>query len=175
MLVEAAIVLPVTFFLLLTLIGGALYMRTYVTLNSAARSAARAGSAAGQDPTADFAILSALKRDASSLGGGQIQAISVYRTVPNTEPPAACRIGPSSELKCNFYTAATLGTLLEANFGGAPSQRDSYWKASDRRVGRTDPPDYIGVYIRADAGALRLFGQPFIERWVSVRMEPIYE
>jgi hypothetical protein len=151
-LVEAALVLPILFFLLFAIIevGGSL--KSYSGVASAVRLGGRSASLAGSDPLADGMILEQVARQASTIDAGEIEVVVIWHaagpgdpvppdclpattTVPNTssvgDDGAADGVGA-----CNVYIQpdAAGGAFAMAQ-GTAAEAEDHYFGCS----GASDP------------------------------------
>lgn len=155
--VEAAIVAPVFFLLLLGLMAFAPLFKDHMSVGEAAHDAARQASASGSDPLADYNILTVAKRSLSALDN-TITRLIVYRaTTPDDPVPAAClAVAPGGPPKgvadlCNVYGPAELNANMikfgfDPDYRNDPSLYDKYWSA----VLRTDvraTAEFVGVYI----------------------------
>jgi Flp pilus assembly protein TadG len=137
-LVEAAIVLPVLFLLILGLFEGGLYFRDDLTNGYVARDAIRVLSTVGGDDSADqLAMQAAYKAGAALQQGGQsIEIITIYRaTCAGTAPCATASapitstagigsptcttvpVGPSAGVDgvCNVYNPHLITGAMLAN------------------------------------------------------------
>jgi hypothetical protein len=128
-LVEAAFVMPIFLLFLMAIFESGLYMRNYLGVSNAVRSASRAASAAGaqngrwETPTkpnaqitsADLYIVNSVARESAAIPRSAIQFIVVYKATgfgagPSDEEeagvPGSCLTGVPRAGLCNVYTPA---------------------------------------------------------------------
>jgi hypothetical protein len=190
-LVEAAFITPVLFFLLFSVLEFGMAFRDYLAVANTTRDGARAASVFGNDSSADFDILQSIADSSNVINRRDIQRIVVYKASgPNTPVPTICTTAaPGSQGigVCNIYTASALD-LAESEFGCRSDRNlDKFWcptattsttpTQSGRKVamtGTNGPPDYIGVWIKVNhTWVTGLFGRSltFTDSTV-MRMEP---
>jgi len=165
-MVEAAIVFPLLFLLVLGAFDYGLLFRDDLTMANMTRQGARTASALGQSTTADYSILSAISSASSALqsGRGSVQQIVIFDATcgngytvacdstndPSSAVPTACTSGAVTN-ECNVYTAADLQALSSSNFGCGATQKDRFWCPSTRVTSESGNggkgPDYLGVYL----------------------------
>ena len=85
-LVEFAVVLPLLMALLLGMVEFGLAFRDWLTINSASRSGARVGTAAGQNAAADILVLQAIEAALSSSTFGDVTAVVIYQSNDDGDP-----------------------------------------------------------------------------------------
>src|SRR4051794_16582168 len=181
-LVEAAIVLPVLVTITLGVIEIGFIFKDSLTISSAVRSGARIGAVDGVNGLADYDILSAVKSGSGAVSGSAIVAVSIYKydaTVPGGMP-AGCDTG-SLTGKCNWYSGAFLQTgFTSASFGcGAGAVDIAFCPLATygyRHNHQSDPPDYIGVYIKISHSYFTGFfgtGPKTMTDKTIMRIEPI--
>lgn len=176
-LVEAAFITPVLFFLLFSILEFGMAFRDYLAVANTTRDGARAASVYGNDSSADFDILQTIADSSNVINRNDIQRIVVYKaTGPNTVVPTSCANGTPSST-CNVYGANALD-LAESEFGcRADRNLDRYWCPTTRKnavTGTNGPPDYIGVWIKVNhTWVTGLFGRglTFTDSTV-MRIEP---
>lgn len=144
--IEAAIAGLLFFTLLLGVVEFGLAFFDYLTTANMSRVGARTGSTLGHTTAADYQILQQVKAATSSMPTANIQAIVVYQaTGIGAAPTPGCTTASSASAECNFYTASNFSTPLSSfDCSGI----DKYWCPTTRKDAASDPPDYLGVYIR---------------------------
>ena len=85
-LVEFAVVLPLLLALLLGLAEFGLAFRDWLTINSASRSGARVGTAAGQNAAADILVLQAIEAALGSSTFDDVTAVVIYQSNEDGDP-----------------------------------------------------------------------------------------
>jgi len=177
-IVELAVALP----LLLVLISGILDLgmafHSSRNVTEAARSAARAGSAAGDHRLADYSILRSIQGNYIA-SGDDVVAISVFKTPAgsNGAVPAGCEAGSSGVANvCNVYTGDVLDNLDPANFAAenCAGEADANW-CPTTRLAAFENGDYLGVRVWVDHDALLGFfltDQEFTKQAVF-QLEPV--
>jgi hypothetical protein len=135
--------------------GTAWVTRTKVV--SAVTQAARVGASDGSRVEADRDVLLALRAALPADALASADRVVVFRaTDPDGAVPSGCvkPVGSSSEVGtsvCNTYTGTTLRSVQPgsmAGFGGVATKKDVYWPPAGRNDALSDPPDYLGVWIR---------------------------
>jgi len=176
--VELAVALP----LLLVLISGILDLgmafHSSRNVTEAARSAARAGAAAGDHRLADYSILRSIQGNYIA-SGDDVVAISVFKTPAgsNGAVPAGCEAGSSGVANvCNVYTGDVLDNLDPANFAAenCAGEADANW-CPTTRLAAFENGDYLGVRVWVDHDALLGFfltDQEFTKQAVF-QLEPV--
>ncbi len=175
-IVEAVLITPIFLLILFGTFEFSLALRDYLALQSGARAAVRVGSTSGNAGMADFDMLAAYREGAKALqGSSTLSEIVVWKaTGPNDtlSNSSACRTASVAGL-CNRYTASSL-TEPSTKFGCGTGTLDGYWCPTTRKVRQSDPPDYIGVYVRiVHQNPTGIFGasRTFVEQNV-MRLEP---
>jgi hypothetical protein len=178
-LVEAAIISPIFFIMLLGAMEFGLLYRDYLSVSDAAAEGAKIGSiqskynvapAGGTNAnlTADYSIVSAIRQDLSAFPYYNIDRIVIFRSLPPAAGaalsvvPTACRTGPfgaNTAAHCNVYDTYNAFLAVQNGTPADIKYFDCSVNASSPSCGyppntRTDGPtwnqiDYIGVYIRA--------------------------
>lgn len=148
-MVEAAIVTPLLFVLIFSIIEFSLYTKDKLTAANAARLGARAGSAQGNAPLADWDVIQNVVK--GSTAWGKIDKIIVFKGTagPNSTVPAACTTAASGIAgSCNIYTTTDF-SLTSAQFTATTYAKDDFWPASSRitSLASTAGPDYLGVWV----------------------------
>lgn len=168
-LVEAAIVTPLITLLVFGLIEFGFVWKDKLTLASASRQGARVGSAAGNDPMADFAILKAIEGSVASVEG--LESIVVFKANgPSGTVPPECTHGAGISGKCNVYSASDL-SMSEGAFA-ATSKKES-WPAGSRQTRLKEGPDYLGVWVNSSYSSLvGIVNDRMLSDYVVMRLEP---
>lgn len=175
-MLEAAIITPVFFALILAIADIGLAMNDYLALANSVRAGARVASASGNDVYGDWGILSAVERESTALERNKIKYIVVYKPAGFGEPPTAtCQAGQPVEGVCNVYTAADLKRPRD-DFGCEfESVLDGWWCPTSRVVSLSGTgTDYIGVWMKIEHPWLtKMFGNTKTLTDSSViRLEP---
>jgi len=152
-LVEAAYITPVLFFLLFSILEFGLAFRDYLAVANTTRDGARAASVYGNESSADFDILQTIANASNVIQRRDIERIVIYKgSGPDTTVPPSCANGTPSAT-CNVYSASALD-LAETEFGcRSDRDLDRFWCPNTRKnamQGVNGPPDYIGVWIKVN-------------------------
>lgn len=173
-LIEAAFVTPVFVLLLFAILEFGFGFADRLGTEDLSLSAARIGSASGNDTLADHSILKRVK--GSTFTTGAIDMVVVYKaTGPNSTVPSNC-LNASQAGSCNRYLPSQF-SLPETKFGCGPLAIDTAWCPTTRKTaltGANGPPDYIGVYVSVSHPTITTaFGQKWTFKFDSViRVEP---
>jgi len=175
-LVEGALVAPLFLLIIFGVFEFGLLFRSYLTLSSGVRAAARAASTAGSDANADFLILQSITNNTRALKTSQIQVIVIFKATSTTTPvPTACLTASVStgSTPCNRYVSTDLARPI-AQFGCLTGGPDTAWCPTARKDRLSDPPDYIGVYMKVQHKyATGVFGgTKTLTDTVIMRVEP---
>ena len=178
-LVEAAFITPVLFFLLFSVLEFGMAFRDYLAVANTTRDGARAASVFANNTSADFDVLQAIANSSNVISRRDIQKIVIYKASgPNTPVPTNCTTSAAGILAtCNVYSATALD-LAKTEFGCRSDRNlDRYWCPTARKVaesGPNGPPDYIGVWIKVNhTWVTGLFGNSVTFRDSTVmRIEP---
>lgn len=87
-LVEVSIILPLLLALAIGLAEIGFLVVDYITVSNAARSGARTGSAAADDPSADDFILNVVEEAACNLRFGNLERVTIYKPESDGSKPA---------------------------------------------------------------------------------------
>jgi hypothetical protein len=173
-MVEAAIVTPLLFMLVFGIIEFGLLFKDYLTVANATRTGARVAAQVGASPTADHAILQAVKGGSGAMDPGKIQRVVVYKASGfDGDVPEACKTGSQAGV-CNSYTGADLSRPV-GDFGCGAGEPDASWCPTSRNDQQTDPPDYVGIWIKANHDYFTGFfgsSRTFSDQTV-MRIEPV--
>jgi hypothetical protein len=165
-MIELALLLP---FLVLLLYGTIELSMAWVTDNrveGAASQAARVGASDGARVETDRDLLVSLQAAIPSRVLASVDRVVVFKaTDPTGAVPPGCikAVGDTSEVGtslCNTYNGATLRAATATSmvgFGGTAGTKDVYWAPAARNDALSDPPDYIGVWIRTQYKAITSF------------------
>jgi hypothetical protein len=150
-LIEFALVTPL---LLLLAFGTAEMGMGWVAnnrLEGSVSTAARIGSSSGHIAEADRSILQSLRSSLPQELLDNLDRVVVFKsTTANGVVPAACikPVGSTSQVgvngSCNTYAGATVKGTIPSDLGSS----DDFWAPSSRNDNLSDPPDYIGVWVR---------------------------
>lgn len=176
--VESALALPLFLLIIFGTMEFGLAFRSYLTLSNATRDAARFASTLGNAPDADFQIVNEVVTSMNGMRAGEIQQIIVFKASgpdSTTESGAlsACRSGSVANL-CNTYNLGAI-TTDPTKYGCDYTSPDRYWCPAGRNVRASDPPDYLGVYIKTrHSGVTGVLGmtRDFTDEFI-VRLEPV--
>ena len=162
-LVEAALVTPLVFLLLFGVIefGYAFYGK--LTVNNMSVVGARAASGSGNDVLADYQVLQSVAGANTGISSSDVQLVIVYRaTSPSDRVPTSCLTASVTNTPsvrgCNRYVGTDLARP-STDFNCVPGppgptlKVDRFWCPTDRKyalLGAHGPPDYIGVYVKAN-------------------------
>lgn len=193
---EAMLVAPVLFAVLLGILEFGLIYRDALTTSSAVNDVARMGAVIGPRPvpfvtqdsdgddvtvstTADFAMMTALREGLSSIPVDSIERIVFFRGAPGgagtalNQLPSSCRYGTGAGMPCNIYepreafeAAAAGDSEYFCGSGGVTCA----WHPYTRKNGpRPSDVEYLGVYVRLERPYLTgLFGDVFTYESASV-------
>ncbi len=181
-MLEFALVLPLLALLAFGTAEMGLAWTAHNRVEGAVSTAARVGSAAGQDPNADVNILVALRAALPAESLANLDRVVIFKPLnanggmpaPSTCVPA---VGSTSQLgssgNCNTYTGATVRSVTTAtNLGSA----DDSWAGLTRKDSLADSggPDYLGVYVRTrhDSKTGTFWGDFTITRTSIYRLQP---
>lgn len=178
-LVEAAFITPVLFFLLFSILEFGLAFRDYLAVANTTRDGARAASVAANDGSADYLTLQSIADASNVIDRRNITRIVIYRaTGPNTPVPPMCTTAAqgfdTGSVRCNVYSAAALD-LAESEFGCRPDRNlDRFFCPTNRIAAVNGPPDYVGVWVQVNHDWVTgLFGRTLTFRDETVmRIEP---
>lgn len=191
-LVEAAIIGPLLFVLVLGILEFGMGFRDYLTVGDAVSDTAKVGGIQGNKvvngANADFEMLRRFRQATSAFDADSIERIVIFKArapgggSPESQVPTACKNGTSVVAVCNVYEdvgaayrAVAAGNTGYFNCTGGPA---TPWCPTDE-IMRNDGPNpnrvtYLGVYAKAVRPMVTgMFGDTFtIERASIVRLEP---
>lgn len=178
-MVEAAIIMPLFFFLIFAVIDGALLFKSYLTAGYATKAAARADADAARDSLADYDALTAISKGSTGFDRNAVQRVIVFHAQNvSSQPTASCLSGTPSTTpgtECNVYSSKD----LSLNSDGFLSSPDSLnWNAQSRVDSQSAPPngpDFVGVTIVANVSTpFSTYGRSFwtVRRTTVVQIEP---
>jgi TadE-like protein len=155
-LIEFALVVPL---LLLLAFGTAEMGLAWVTNNrveGSTSTAARIAASSGAVAEADESVLQSLRSSLPQEQLDRLDRVIIFKpTNANGGVPSGCikPVGSTSQVgvssSCNTYTGATLQTGNLSDLGAA----DDFWLPTSRRDRLSQPPDYIGVWVRTTHGS----------------------
>jgi hypothetical protein len=173
-LVEAAFIFPILFYLLFGVLELGLMFRSYLTLGNGLRAGIRIAAIAGDNVDADYRIIQAIKGETAAIDPNSIVKIVVYRANPTSSTSGAQPV-PSVCLDPNNTSPGTFGAPNYCNVyvpsrdfaaarqasdyncinqtwanGWCPTSRFSALRAPvpPAETGVVDgPPDWVGVAI----------------------------
>jgi hypothetical protein len=158
-IVEAAIVSPLFFLLVLGLMEFGNFFRNSMAVNNAAVNAAREGSTSANDGFADYNVLVTAQRLLSDLDRGADYVVVYKATSPSAPVPEACKVA-SVPGQCNRYTGPQLdalasGELTTSRFGAQAitdsTKVDAGYPPLGRQYKRTadghSVTEYLGVHV----------------------------
>lgn len=169
-LVEVGLVLPLLILLAIGLSEIGFLVIDYITVSNAARSGARTGAAAADDPNADAFILDVVEEAVCNLRFSNIESVTIFKapadgsvpTLPSNDANVWVNNGPLSSLSCDI--AGTHGFSMGTNCCNWPS-------TSRDRV----PPvfDTIGVQIEfSHSSVTGVFPLPTVN-WTEIAVMQI--
>lgn len=170
-LIEAAIVVPVLLLVVIGILELGLAFKDYLTVSYLSREGARIGALAGDDPTADCAILSGIGDLATPGDLARIDRIEIYQASQSTGAQGATNTAvyndPNDPTQCSVPADPMDGWTI-TSVGWAPTSRNT-------AVGST-PLDIIGVRVILTRSWITGFG-PFsgtatVDESTITRMEP---
>lgn len=107
-LVEVGIIIPILIVLAVGLSEIGFLVIDYITVSNAARSGARTGAAAADDPQADNFILNVVEEDVCNLRFGNLETVTIYKADTDGAIPGNPNLinkykndGPLSNLICD--------------------------------------------------------------------------
>jgi len=172
-LVEGAIVAPVVFLLIFAVFEFGLLFKDYLSMSAGIRDSARLETTVGSSTTADYEALQNIKKRTPALDVNDIIRIVVFKASgPNSDVPVACKTGSVTNV-CNSYTKADLARP-KTDFTGSGSAPDRFWAPSSRKDRLSDPPDYVGVWMKINHKTVTSF-VPLtkdLEDTIVMRIEP---
>ncbi|MEO5838719.1 MAG: TadE family protein, partial [Acidimicrobiales bacterium] len=157
-MVEVVIVFPVLIVVMMGSLEFGMAWRDSTTVATALRTSARTVASHGNDGTADYYALQALKAGLSGIPTAAIGRIVVYNASSFTAPDLLCLSmtapgGQTGTRACNVYTSASLA-LASTSFsssatGACPAAAvDRYFCPLTRDVVQSTVADDVGIYIQ---------------------------
>lgn len=179
-LVEGALVAPLFFLLIFSILEFGLVFRQYLTMSTADRNGTRAASAAGNAAQADYVTLQAIKKSSVAIKPSEIKTIVIFKASgPKASITDDLLLQPCLTTSvaglCNRYTVSDLSRPI-GDFGNCAigsTSPDRFWCPTSRVVAASGPPDYIGVYIATKYQAVtKIFGKSYdLSEQTVYRME----
>jgi Flp pilus assembly protein TadG len=177
-LVEFAIVVPL---LLLLAFGTAEMGLAWVTNNrteGSTSTAARTAASSADLPEADRSTLLSLRASLPQEQLANLDRVVIFKPTNTTGGvPSGCikAVGSTNQVgvnaQCNTYTGATVRAVTPTtNLGTA----DDFWAPTSRNDNLSDPPDFIGVYVRTryDTKTASFFSAITITKTSIFRIQP---
>jgi Flp pilus assembly pilin Flp len=181
-IVEFALLMP---FLLLLALGTAEMGLGWVAtdrVESASAQAARVAAVSGARVEADRDVLVALATALPAPELANLDRVVIFKPGAGGVVPAGCikAAGDPSETGatgCNTYSGATVRASTATSmtgFGGTSGAKDRFWSPASRKDALSDPPDYIGVWLRTthDSPVGGSFGSITITKITILRIQP---
>ncbi|HWB88862.1 MAG TPA: TadE/TadG family type IV pilus assembly protein [Acidimicrobiia bacterium] len=170
-LVEAAVIMPLLLLVVISIMEYGLAFKDYLTVSYLSREGARIGALAGDDLTADCAVLTGLGELISPSDLARLDYIEIYEADQNTGAQGATNravfnVGNDPTV-CNVPATALDGWTISP-VGWPPSSRNT-------AVG-TNPLDIVGVRVVLTRSWITGFG-PFsgtatVDEFTITRLEP---
>lgn len=184
-IIEAAIVAPVIFTLILAIFEFGLYFRDSLTLGDAAADAARIGAIVGRDSdstivNADFQIMKTIREATASIDVSEIERIVVFQATGNgaanplQQITASCRRGIQTQRCVVYEDPIAAYEAVQSNRAAYFACTEPCYSVSERNEG-PNPANihYLGVYIRmAHPSLTGIIDDRTIEVANVVRLEP---
>jgi hypothetical protein len=181
-IVEFALLLP---FLLLLGLGTADIGLGWVAtdrVESASAQAARVAAISGSRVEADRDVLVTLAAALPADDLANLDRVVIFEPGTAGAVPAGCIKPPGSTSEtgttsCNTYTGDTVRAASAESmdgFGATATAADRFWAPSTRNDALSDPPDYIGVWLRTthESTLGGLFGDLTITKVSIFRVQP---
>jgi hypothetical protein len=146
-------------------------------VEGSASTAARIGASSGDDPAADANILRSLRASLPDEQLSRLDRVVVFKSATaNGSVPGGCikAVGSGDQTgvngQCNTYSGATVRGVIPDNLGTA----DNFWLSTSRNDDLSDPPDYIGVWVRTtfDSKSGLFYDDRTITRQSIYRVQP---
>lgn len=175
--IEAAIYTPLLFVLLFAVIEFSLYFRSQLTAANGTREGSRMAAVMGDRGESDYEILQSIQNATSAVPRSDVQTIVVWRASgPDDSVPATCAAGisvSSGSRPCNAYTPSDF-SRDKSEFGCRSGGPDAAWCPTSRKTAKTDPPDFVGIFVRFKYHYVTgFFGdEETINEQTIVRIEP---
>lgn len=183
-LMEAVLVTPVLFALILGIFEFGLIYRDVLTTSDAAANGARRGALIGpripaSGANADFEIIREVRNSLGSVQVEWIDRIVVFRAQApgaggaNAQVPEVCKTQDSQPGLCNVYDPANAFLAVDIgdnDYFACPGGRSCAWQPTSRSNGPTPSDiDYLGVWVRIERPYVSgLFGNIFTFEQASV-------
>jgi len=146
-LIEGVIVAPVVFLLIFAVFEFGLLFKDYLSMSAGIRDSARLATTVGSSTSADYQVLQNIKTRTPALDPNDIIRIVVFKASgPSSDVPVACKTASVTNV-CNSYVKTDLNRP-STDFTGVGSSPDRYWAPANRKDRLSDPPDYVGVWMK---------------------------
>ena len=180
---ESALLVPFFVLLLFGMLefGGA--FRDYLTLSNGVTTGARQAAIQGNNASADWNIILAVKDAMRAMPQSQIKRIVIFQAASATATldPTKCKVASSVADKCNVYTTTSSPTPL-SGVTAAATMPSSWSDCTGPTVGycptarsvKATSPEYVGVFVEiVHPWVTGLFGQTLTMTQTSItRIEP---
>jgi hypothetical protein len=151
-------------------------------VEGASAQATRSAAVSGARIEADRDVLVTLSVALPASELAHLDRVVIFKPGADSTVPAGCvkAAGDPSETgaaTCNTYTGATVRAVTATSmtgFGGGVAAKDRFWAPASRNDALTDPPDYIGVWLRTTHVSQfgGLFGDMTITKTSIFRIQP---
>jgi Flp pilus assembly protein TadG len=181
-IVEFALIMPFLIFLAMGTADMGLGWVATDRVESASAQAARTAAVKGTRVEADRDVLVTL---ATALPAGELanlDRVVIFKPGAGGTVPSGCikTAGDTSDTgatDCNSYSGATVRAATATSmtgFGGTAGSKDRFWSPASRNDALTDPPDYIGVWLRTTHNSQvgGFFGNITITKVTILRIQP---
>jgi TadE-like protein len=175
--VEGAIILPLFLGIIVGVMEVGVLMKHRAEVRQSVATSARTASLAGNHRSADFEILTELKKSLKAEATS-VRYVIVFKAANGASAaPAECIAAaeagnPGVETKCNVYTDVQLNNPDPALFGYSIDEplrvADIKWPAGDRSATYTGGRDLVGVQIKATHESLTGLFPTTTDQYVSV-------
>lgn len=155
--VEMAMLLPILLLLSLVAAEFGFALVDWMAVSNATQTAARVGSAAGDDPSADALVLAAIDEAFTSAPGATLTKVEIYEVLADGSRGAE-----------NHYSGGSGSWICGA--GADPCA----WPSSGRSVS-LNAPDTLGITIRYDHAWIVGYWSDSVISWADteiIRLEP---
>jgi Flp pilus assembly protein TadG len=155
-ILEFALLMPFLLFLALGTADMGLGWVANDRVEGATAQAARVAAVSGSRVEADRDTLVALAAALPASELARLDRVVIFKPGAAGAVPTGCikTAGDTSEIgaaTCNTYTGATVRAATATSltgFGGGTTAKDRYWAPSTRNDALSDPPDYVGIWLR---------------------------
>lgn len=181
-IVEFALLMPFLLFLAMGTADMGLAWIATDRVESASAQAARTAAVKGARVESDRDVLVTLATAMPAAELANLDRVVIFKPGVGGAVPSGCikAAGDTSETGatgCNTYSGATVRAATATSmtgFGGTGTAKDRYWAPASRNDALSDPPDYIGVWVRTTHNSQvgYLFGSIGITKVTILRIQP---